>query len=92
MKRLFYPGDGVVARLPCTLWGRAAKRLKESDFVRDSASVFSIIVLILQHTVIILVLILVEKIIAFSSIPSKWIGNYNSVQKFQRSYLVYDRR
>jgi hypothetical protein len=37
-KRLFYPGDFAVDILQCTLSSSSAKRLKESDLVRDSAS------------------------------------------------------
>ena len=33
---LFYPGGGTVVRLLCINLGSAAKRLKESDLVRDS--------------------------------------------------------
>ncbi|MCI72412.1 chromatin remodeling complex subunit, partial [Trifolium medium] len=33
---LFYPGDFVVDSLSCTILGSAAKRLKESNLVRDS--------------------------------------------------------
>jgi hypothetical protein len=33
---LFYPGGGAVVRLLCINLGSAAKRLKESDLVRDS--------------------------------------------------------
>ena len=34
---LFYPGDGEADTLLAQILGRAAKRLKESDQVRDSA-------------------------------------------------------